>query len=325
VGRPSTYASILSTIQEREYVRKDGGRFIPTELGRVVTELLLECFDDIFDVTYTARMEEELDEIEEGKIEWAEAMQEFYDKFEKDLLRAETEMTDIKRMEKPTKLVCDKCGRPMVIKWGRHGSFIACSGYPECTNSRELMVELPDVDKLGLAEQDSEEYCENCGRPMVLKKGRFGTFFACSGYPDCKTTKKIGGEQKKPDVPLEDKCPQCGSNLVLKTGRYGEFTACSNYPTCKYVKQKTIGVKCPNCSEGEIVERRSKRGKTFFGCNRYPDCDFVAWSKPLGEKCPECGSPYLVEKWQKFGSVAVCPNRECKYKRPLRAAEAAKT
>ena len=325
VGRPSTYASILSTIQEREYVRKDGGRFIPTELGRVVTELLLECFDDIFDVTYTARMEQELDEIEEGKIEWAEAMQEFYDKFEKDLLRAATEMTDIKRMEKPTELVCDKCGRPMVIKWGRHGSFIACSGYPECTNSRELTVDLPDVDKLGLAEQDSEEYCENCGRPMVLKKGRFGTFFACSGYPDCKTTKKIGGEQKKPDVPLEDKCPQCGSNLVLKTGRYGEFTACGNYPACKYVRQKTIGVKCPNCSEGEIVERRSKRGRTFYGCRRYPGCDFVAWSKPLGERCPECGSPYLVEKWQKFGSVAVCPNRECKYKRPLRAAEAAGT
>ena len=171
------------------------------------------------------------------------------------------------------------------------------------------------MDKADLTEQGDEEYCENCGRPMVLKKGRFGTFFACTGYPDCKTTKPIGGQQKKPDVPLEEKCPQCGSNLVLKTGRFGEFTACSNYPTCKYVKQKTIGVKCPECSEGEVVERRSKRGKTFYGCNRYPECNFVAWGKPSAEKCPECGSPYMIEKWLKAGPVLQCPS--CKHKQDL--------
>jgi DNA topoisomerase-1 len=317
VGRPSTYASILSTIQEREYVNKDGGRFIPTELGMVVTDLLLEAFDDIFDVTYTARMEEELDEIEDGKLDWREAMAEFYDKFQVDLERAETQMTDIKRMEKPTDLICDKCGKPMVIKWGRHGSFIACSGYPECTNTRELTVDLPDVDKVDLGEQDAQEYCENCGRPMVLKKGRFGQFFACSGYPDCKTTKQIGGAQKKADVPLEETCPQCGNNLVLKHGRFGEFTACSNYPACKYVKHKTTGVRCPTCGQGDIIERRSKRGKVFYGCSRYPQCDFVAWSKPIAETCPQCGSPYLLEKWLKSGAVAQCPNAECKYKREL--------
>src|SRR6266404_4692550 len=317
VGRPSTYASILSTIQEREYVKKEGGKFVPTELGMVVTDLLLESFENLFDVTYTARMEEELDEIEEGKLDWRVAMADFYGRFQKDLEHAERNMTDIKRMEKPTDLVCDKCGKPMVIKWGRHGSFIACTGYPECTNTRELTVDLPDIDKADLTEQDAQEYCENCGRPMVLKKGRFGQFFACSGYPDCKTTKQIGGEQKKSDVPLDEKCPQCGNNLVLKYGRFGEFTACSNYPTCKYVKQKTIGVPCPNCSQGEVVERRSKRGKTFYGCNRYPDCAFVAWGKPLNEKCPNCGSPYLVEKWLKAGGVAQCPNAECKFKRPL--------
>jgi DNA topoisomerase I len=322
VGRPSTYASILSTIQEREYVKKEGGKFVPTELGMVVTDLLLESFQRLFDVKYTARMEEELDEIEEGKMDWREAMSEFYERFQKDLAHAERHMTDIKRMEKPTDLVCDKCGKPMVIKWGRHGSFIACTGYPECTNTRELTVDLPDVDKVDLTEQDAEEYCENCGRPMVLKKGRFGTFYACSGYPDCKTTKRIGGEQKKSDVPLDEKCPQCGSNLILKQGRFGEFTACSNYPKCKFVKQKTIGVKCPNCSEGEVVERRSKRGKTFYGCSRYPDCDFVAWGKPLAEKCPECGSSYLIEKWLKAGPVAQCPNGECKYKKPLPQVEA---
>jgi DNA topoisomerase-1 len=316
VGRPSTYASILSTIQEREYVKKEGGRFIPTELGMVVTDLLLESFDDIFDVSYTARMEEELDEIEEGKLDWRTAMGEFYERFDKDLKHAEEHMTNIKRMEKPTDLICEKCGKPLVIKWGKHGSFIACTGYPDCTYTRELTVDLPDVDKVDLSEQGEEEYCENCGRPMVLKKGRFGTFLACSGYPDCKTTKQIGGEQKKPDVALEEKCPQCGNHLVLKNGRFGEFTACSNYPTCKYVKQKTIGVKCPDCSEGEIIERRSKKGKTFYGCNRYPDCKFVAWGKPVPEKCPECGSPYMVEKWLKAGPVWQCPSAECKHKQP---------
>jgi DNA topoisomerase-1 len=318
VGRPSTYASILSTIQEREYVKKEGGRFTPTELGMVVTDLLLESFNDLFDVRYTARMEEELDEIEEGKIDWRASMAEFYQRFEKDLEHAERHMTDIKRMEKPTDLVCDKCGKPMVIKWGRHGSFIACTGYPDCTNTRELTVDLPDVDNADLTEQDAEEYCENCGRSMVLKKGRFGTFYACSGYPDCKTTKRIGAtEQKKADVPLDEKCPQCGNNLLLKQGRFGEFTACSNYPACKFVKQKTIGVACPNCSQGEVVERRSKRGKTFYGCSRYPDCDFVAWGKPMKETCPDCGSPYLIEKWLKAGPVAQCPNAECKHKHPI--------
>ncbi|HUS06739.1 MAG TPA: type I DNA topoisomerase [Bryobacteraceae bacterium] len=323
VGRPSTYASILSTIQEREYVKKEGGRFTPTELGMVVTDLLIESFDHIFDVKYTARMEEELDEIEEGKLDWRLAMGEFYERLKGDLLRAETQMTDIKRMEKPTDLICDKCGKPMVIKWGKHGSFIACTGYPECTNTRELTVDLPDVDTANLTEQDAEEYCENCGRPMVLKKGRFGQFYACSGYPDCKTTKQIGGTQKKADVALEEKCPSCGNNLVLKYGRFGEFTACSNYPACKYVKQKTIGVPCPNCSQGEVVERRSKRGKTFFGCNRYPECDFVAWGKPIPEQCPQCSNPYLIEKWLKAGPVAQCPNAECKFKRELTPAEAA--
>jgi DNA topoisomerase-1 len=316
VGRPSTYASIISTIQEREYVKKDAGRFTPTELGMVVTDLLLESFDDIFDVTYTARMEANLDEIEEGKIDWRVAMQEFYERFDKDLKHAEEHMTNIKRMEKPTDLLCEKCGKPLVIKWGKHGSFIACTGYPECTYTRELTVDLPDVDGADLSEQGDEEYCENCGRPMVLKKGRFGTFFACTGYPDCKTTKPIGGAQKKPDQKLDELCPECGNNMVLKTGRFGEFTACSNYPTCKYVKQKTIGVKCPECNEGEIAERRSKRGKTFYGCVRWPKCNFVAWGKPIAEKCPECGSPYMIEKWLKAGTFWQCPNAECKHKQP---------
>jgi len=310
VGRPSTYASILSTIQDREYVRKDGGKFTPTELGMVVTDLLLESFDDLFDASYTARMEEELDAIEEGKLDWRTAMSDFYQRFEKDLEHAATHMTDIKRMERPTEFLCEKCGKPMVIKWGKHGSFIACTGYPECTNTREIAEE-------GATEQDETVYCDNCGRPMVLKKGRFGQFLACSGYPDCKTTKQLGEAQKPKDVPLDEDCPQCGGKLVKKYGRFGEFVACGNYPKCKYVKQKTIGVKCPNCSEGQIIERRSKRGKTFYGCNRYPECDFVAWGKPIAEKCPDCGGGYLIEKFLKSGAFAQCPNAECKFKKPL--------
>jgi DNA topoisomerase-1 len=317
VGRPSTYASIISTIQDRGYVRKDSGRFLPTELGMVVTDLLVEAFGDIFDITYTARMEQELDEIEEGKLDWRAAIGEFYDKFKEDLSHAEEHMTDIKRMEKPTDLVCDRCGKPMVIRWGKHGSFIGCSGYPECSNTRELTADLPDVEGADLTDGQDEEYCDNCGRPMVLKRGRFGTFYACSGYPECKTTRRIGGAERKPDVLLDETCPQCGSRLALKHGRFGEFTACSNYPACKFVKQKTIGVTCPECGQGEIIERRSRRGKTFYGCARYPECKFVAWQKPLAEKCPSCGSPYLLEKRLKSGHVAACPSPGCKYKHNL--------
>ncbi|MGD0014655.1 MAG: type I DNA topoisomerase, partial [Bryobacteraceae bacterium] len=225
VGRPSTYASIISTIQDRGYVRKESGRVLPTELGMVVTDLLVEAFGDIFDITYTARMEEELDEIEEGKLDWRAAIGEFYVKFKEDLSHAEEHMTDIKRMEKPTDLVCDRCGKPMVIRWGKHGSFIGCSGYPECSNTRELTADLPDVEGADLTDGQDEEYCDNCGRPMVLKRGRFGTFYACSGYPECKTTRRIGGAERKPDVLLDETCPQCGSRLALKHGRFGEFTA----------------------------------------------------------------------------------------------------
>ena len=317
VGRPSTYASILSTIQEREYVKKEGGKFYPTELGTVVTDLLTESFGDIFDIRYTARMEEELDEIEDGKVDWRHAMGSFYERFAVDLERAATQMTDIKRMEKPTDFICEKCSKPMVIKWGRHGSFIACTGYPECSNTREL----PSAQPEEMGEQGEEEYCPNCGRPMVLKKGRFGQFYACSGYPDCKTTKQLGQAAKQADVPLDEPCPTCGKNLVKKFGRFGEFIACSSYPTCKYVKQKTVGVKCPTCSAGDIIERRSKKGKTFFGCNRYPECDFVAWGKPVAKACPECNNPYLIEKFLKSGAFAQCPNAECKFKEALATEE----
>ncbi len=316
IGRPSTYANILSTIQDRGYVSKTGGKFIPTELGFVVNDLLVENFQDIFDLQYTARLEEQLDAIEEGQEKWTDAMRDFYKKFSKNLEYAEKHMTNVKRMEKPTELSCDKCGKPMVIRWGKHGSFLACSGYPECTSTRELAIDLPDLDNAELTDQTNDEYCENCGRPMALKRGRFGQFMACTGYPECKTTRRLDGPQKQADVPLDEKCPECGKNLVVKFGRYGEFTACSGYPDCKYIKQNLVGVKCPECGEGDIAEKRSKRGKTFFGCNRYPKCTFSVWQRPIAEKCPQCGNPYLVQKNLKAGPIIACPKDGCDYERP---------
>jgi DNA topoisomerase-1 len=330
IGRPSTYSAILSTIQERQYVQKLGGKFTPTEIGLVVTDLLVENFRDIFDVAYTARLEEELDEIEEGKEKWTDTLAEFYKKFQKDLKYAEKHMENIKRMEKPTDEKCEKCGAPLVIKWGRHGSFYACSTYDKedpntCTFTKENPINLPDLDSADLQETTQEEYCENCGRVMVLKRGRFGQFMACTGYPDCKTTRRLDQGKKVPDIPLDEPCPKCGRNMMIRHGRFGEFTACSGYPECKYVKQNYIGVKCPECKEGDLVEKRARKGNTFYGCGNYPNCKFTSAHKPIAEKCTSCGSEYLVEKYLKAGAVIACPNKECDYERPAPPAEAAAT
>jgi len=328
IGRPSTYATILSTIQERQYVQKTGGKFVPTEIGLVVTDLLVANFPDIFDPQYTARLEEELDEIEEGKEKWTSALGDFYKKFQKDLAYAEKHMENIKRMEKPTEEKCERCGSPLVIKWGKHGSFFACSSYDKtdpnsCTFTKENPIDLPELDTADVQETSQEEYCENCGRPMVLKRGRFGQFMACTGYPDCKTTRRLDQGKKVPDIPLEETCPQCNRNLVLRHGRYGEFVSCSGYPECKYVKQNFIGVKCPDCKTGELVEKKARRrGNLFYGCSNYPKCKFTSAHKPVAEKCPQCGSEYLVQKTLKSGEVMACPNSECDYQRPVKEAVA---
>jgi DNA topoisomerase I len=320
IGRPSTYAAILTTIQERMYAQKIGGKFVPTEIGLVVTDLLVENFPDIFDIQYTARLEEELDEIEEGKETWTQALADFYKKFEKDLKYASKHMENIKRMEKPTDEKCERCGSPLVIKWGKHGSFYACSSYDKedpnsCTFTKENPINLPDLDSADLQETTQEEYCENCGRVMVLKRGRFGQFMACTGYPDCKTTRRLDQGKRVPDIPLEEKCPKCDRNLIIRHGRYGEFTSCSGYPDCKYVKQNFIGVKCPLCEDGELVEKRARKGNTFYGCSNYPKCKFTSAHKPIAEKCPSCGHAFLVEKYLKSGPTIACPNKECDYER----------
>src|SRR5262252_1094824 len=316
IGRPSTYASIITVIQAREYVNKIDGKFKPTFLGMMLVQKLLSpAFDDILDVNYTRELEEDLDKIESGTSDYESTLSEFYKKFKKDLKRAEKDMPNMKEGYEPDPPVaCDKCGKPMVIKAGKFGLFLACSGYPDCENTRELETPEPG------AEGEIEETCENCGKPMVVKRGRFGQFLACTGYPECKTTRKIiatkqGLTAAKPDQILDEKCPKCGSNLVVKQGRFGEFTACTSYPSCKYVKQKTTGVLCPK-DGGDIVERKSRRGKVFYGCANYPDCDFTLWNKPVAEKCPDCGAPFLVEKiTKKHGRQLVCNNENCSYAR----------
>ncbi len=328
IGRPSTYAAIISTIMDRNYAEKDKSRFLPTELGLLVNDLIVGSFGDIVDVGYTARMEEELDEIEEGRLNWVDALREFQAKFEVDLAKAKTEMRDVKREAIPTDQVCDKCGKPMVLKWGRFGQFLACSGYPECKTTREIgSVSHDEAPAAGAPAivtaaapdpvETEAEPCQKCGRPMVLKRGRFGAFLACAGYPECKTTRKIvmskeGKAEAKAEVLLDEPCPKCASKLAVKQGRFGEFTACSNYPTCKYIKMKETGVPCPECGKGQIVERKSKRGKLFFGCDRYPDCGFVLWNRPIAKPCPECKSPYLVEKiTKKDGHRLLCEQEGC--------------
>ena len=317
IGRPSTYASIISVIQARDYVNKIEGRFKPTVLGRMLVDRLLSpAFDDILDVEYTRNLEEDLDKIEEGTSNYAKTLGSFYKKFEKDLKRASKEMINLKEGVEPDPAVaCDKCGKPMVIKAGKFGLFLACSGYPECENTRELETPEPGADGEGI-----EEACENCGKPMAMKRGRFGQFLACTGYPECKTTRKIittkqGMTAAKPDQMLDEKCPKCESNLVLKQGRFGEFTACSNYPACKYVKQKSTGLVCPK-DGGDVVERKSRRGKVFFGCANYPDCDFVLWNRPVLEPCPQCGEKFLIEKITKrHGRQLLCHKEDCDYVR----------
>ena len=268
IGRPSTYATILSTIQDREYVKLEGGRFFPTELGTIVTELLVKNFPQILDVEFTASLENKLDQIEEGKLERTETLKDFYGPFESDLEKAKEHMRDVKREETPTDIVCEKCGSPMVIKWGRNGKFIACSNYPTCKNTKNFFKD--ENGKINQVEQEvTDVICEKCGKKMVVKHGRFGNFLGCSGYPDCKHTMAI-----------------------------------------------SLGVHCPEegCT-GQISERRTKKGKPFYGCTNYPKCTFALWDRPVAESCPQCGAPFLVEKYVKAkGKYKACYRKDCGYK-----------
>ena len=323
IGRPSTYASIINTIQDREYVTKIAGRFYPTEIGMVVCDLLVKNFPYIFDTQYTAKLEEELDDIEEGTEKWTDLLNGFYDHFEEELKVAGENMEDIKRMEVKTKETCDLCGSPLLLKWGKFGTFFACSAYNKkdpmsCTFTKENTAAKPDLNTPEVQEaNEQEEYCDNCGRVMVLRRGMFGMFMSCPGYnedPPCKTFRKLSQKQQQKQAapqPTGEDCPQCGKPLVLRQGAYGEFVSCSGYPKCKYVKQNIIeGLKCPKCGVGDLAERKARRGNLFWGCTNYPKCDFTSNNKPVAKKCPECKSPYLVEKTLRSGIFLECPNKK---------------
>ncbi len=332
IGRPSTYAAIMTTIQDREYVERVEGRFHPTALGMTVNDLLVAGgFDDLFNESYTARMEQELDEIEEGKLKWTDALSEFYEKFARDIKAFETYVKGRKREAIPTDEVCENCGSPMVIKLGRFGQFLACSNYPECRTTREVAKPAAadgdgaKADASSGADAESiEETCELCGKPMAMKRGRFGPFLGCTGYPECRNirrvSKKTGAVAPAP-VPVEgETCPVDGAQLVRRHGPYGEFTSCANYPACKYIKRETTGVACPRAGcRGEIVVKKSKRGKVFYGCSEYPQCDAVYWDKPVSEVCPQCNAPFLLEKTTKRGTTRACAAEGCGHREEVHA------
>ena len=324
IGRPSTYATIISTIVEREYVRKEQGRFAPSMLGEKVSDLLVKNFEEIFDVGFTARLEDELDEIEEGKLAWRRAVAEFYKRFSEVLEQAKGGMESYKAGI-ATGEKCPKCGTgELKERISRHGFFLGCSNYPDCDYTRD-MAEPGGEEPEG---QPETEICPNCGREMTVKRGRFGPFLACSGYPECKTTRRlVAGTQKprQPDVMLEEKCPECGTQLVRRHGRYGEFVGCSAYPKCRYTLAKTLGIPCPKCGQGELTERRARKGRNrvFYGCSRYPDCDFTTPHRPVAEPCPNCHAPLVVEKRSRQGSFRACLRDDCGWEGPVSERESA--
>ena len=398
IGRPSTYASIINTIQDRDYVKKIQSKFVPTEIGTVVTKLLVKNFPYIFDPQYTATLEGELDAVEDGQERWTDLLTGFYDHFEKELIVASTNMEDVKRMEQKTDEVCDNCGSALVLKWGKFGSFYSCSNFTKvkpmtiaagpwkkdakavtkkvttafkfpivvksttedviefskevgdakemasainaaaaqgkkvtvepvsCDFTKENFAAKPDLSAPGADEVAEEEFCDNCGRVMVLRNGPWGPFMACPGYnedPPCKTIRKLTQKvQQKPPVQLEEACPKCGKPLLLRNGQYGEFISCSGYPKCKYIKQELLEVKCPK-DGGDIAVRKTKRGDLFYGCVNYPKCDFASNLKLVNQVCPKCDSAYVLEVVNDKGTYLVCPNnREALPKRRKKKGEA---
>jgi len=286
IGRPSTYAAIMTSILNREYVEEDPSkRLRPTSLGRTVAELLIVAFPDILEVSFTAQLEEELDEVENGKENWVKTLRRFYGPFKKSLGEAKKKMPTVKRKGLPTGLKCELDDGEMMIKWGRNGEFLACSNYPKCTSTKEFIRDeqgnIVPQERQALSTEPTDEVCEKCGKPMVRRRSRFGEFLGCSGYPDCDGIKRLKSD------PV------------------------------------STGVNCPDCKEGDVLERRSRRGKLFFGCSRYPKCKFASWDKVVAQPCPQCGSAYLVEKVTKReGARWQCPNKECEYRAPAPAAAA---
>ena len=281
IGRPSTYASIVTTLKARHYITMEKKKFIPADLGKVVNEVLIGSFPDIFEVEFTRRMESALDKVENGELGWRDVLEKFYGPFSKSLEVGEVKSDGILKIFLNSEdQRCEKCGREMVIKWKKDEALLGCSGYPGCRNIRPLFKKEPIT---------TDETCPKCLSPLQVKIGRFGSFLACSAFPNCRYTRKMEGEGEPEKPPREEKCDLCGSDMVLKRGKYGRFLSCSNYPDCKGTKPLTIGVPCPEDGcDGELVERKSKKGRVFYGCSNYPDCRFASWNKPRSQECPSC-------------------------------------
>jgi DNA topoisomerase-1 len=252
-------------------------------------------------------MEDELDEVEEGKDTYLHTMENFFSTYNGEHEKALKEMQNIKTIHRPSGVICEVCEKEMLVKLGKNGYFLGCSGYPECTNTKEYQRDTTGniVSKETPPDETTEEICEKCGALMIMKKGRFGVFLACSNYPTCKNTKPV-----KKDELTERTCEKCGSSMILRRGRFGPFLACSGYPACKNIAPVTMGIKCPipGCS-GEIRQNRSKKGKAFYSCT-IRDCKFLCWTKPVDKKCPTCGAMFLIKK----GKQLICPNPECEHK-----------
>ena len=290
IGRPSTYASIISVLTKRRYVEKDGKYMVPTDIAYKITDMLVKYFTDIMDVGFTAHMEDDLDKIEEGGVDWHKIIADFYPGFSEQLKTASTdgdEMTDI---------VCEKCGSLMIRRTGKYGKYLACSNYPACSN----IVSESETEV-------SEMRCPKCGANMIVKSGKFGKFLACPNYPECSSILPIDAKM------TEEKCTDCGTNMLLKKGRYGSFLEC---PKCGSKRPFTEGGekaseklegKCPDC--GKPMRRlRSKSGKIYYGCTGYPECKFLSWDIPTGDKCPTCGK-FLIKR----GDKIKCSEKTCNY------------
>ena len=266
IGRPSTYASIMNTLVVRKYVRLEKRTFYPEDVGRVVSDLLVTHFQKYVDYDFTAQLEEELDAISRGEEKWQPVLREFWEPFIGLLKQKEKEVTKEEVTTEKTDRSCPECGKPLVVKLGRSGRFLACSGFPECRHTEPLSAEEREEPVL------SEEKCEKCGAPMLIKEGRYGKFLACSAYPACKNIQPL-------------------------------------------VKPKALGIACPECHEGELMEKKSRYGKIFYSCNRYPKCKYALWDLPLDRPCPECGFPVIVEKTTKRdGTFRKCPKEGCNWR-----------
>jgi DNA topoisomerase-1 len=333
IGRPSTYAEILRKIEDREYVRKKDRRFVPTALGRTVIEMLIPFFDDFFETSYTARMEERLDDVEDGKLSWTKALSEFDKTFTHDRDRALADMVSSKagipldeaRQKLSFPLVpqlsdkCPVCGKKLKLRMGKNGLFVACSGYPKCTFTENIPD--PDEDAVDASEVENTT-CEECGSPMKLRQGRSGSvFLGCTAYPRCRNIVNVvmagGKPEARPDEPTGETCPESGHPLVRRHGRFGVYVACSGYPACKYKPPKPVkdtGVRCPK--DGGVIAERRGRFRPFYGCVNYPACDFTLSARPIPEPCPQCGNPYLILRERKSGNVLVCDRGGCGFEKP---------